>query len=222
MNINRPFVRKPLPRTPIDSKLLLERFRGVRENKTVPEVFIIESLSFDDEANFRHEGKILADVLRMCGKKPAYYYFRTAAELNALAELFKKSKSRYLHVSCHGDALSIETTLDKIPLIDFASIFADKLNKRRLFVSACSVGSALSADIVRGRNSELLSLAAPENRIPFTHAVALWTAFYVKMKYDHVDITLRHSCKLFGTRFSWSCKTKGEWSTKSLIEDDSL
>jgi len=38
--------------------------------KTKPEVFIIESLGFDDERNSRLEGKVLSGVLRMCGKEP--------------------------------------------------------------------------------------------------------------------------------------------------------
>ena len=69
---------------------------------TVAEVFIIESLSLIDEGKERHEGEVLANVLKMCGKKPLYYYIRTKAELAMLAEEFEASGYRYLHLSCHG------------------------------------------------------------------------------------------------------------------------
>lgn len=74
---------------------------------TVAEVFIIESLSFVDEAKERREGAVLASVLKMCGKNPLYYYIRTKAELEQLAEKFEASEYRYLHISCHGGTTSL-------------------------------------------------------------------------------------------------------------------
>jgi len=48
---------------------------------TVPEVFIIESLKFDDEANDRYEGKIISNILHLNEKNSKYYYIRTKREL---------------------------------------------------------------------------------------------------------------------------------------------
>ncbi len=149
-------------------------------NGTVAEVFIIESLTLRDETKQRHEGAVLASVLKMCGKKPMYYYIRTKAELEHLADEFDASGYRYLHLSCHGNDTSLDTTLDPITYTEFAKIFKDRLKGRRLFVSACSAGNELFAETVGGKNSELISVAAPSQDIDFDDAVAFWSSFYVK------------------------------------------
>src|SRR5882757_2243685 len=75
---------------------------------TVPEDFIIESLTLKDEAKERREGAVLASVLKMCKKNPLYYYIRTKAEMEHMAKEFEKSGYRYLHISCHGGSTSLE------------------------------------------------------------------------------------------------------------------
>src|SRR3989304_8337351 len=77
-------------------------------------VFIIESLRFDDEENKRFEGKFLSQILHLGDKKTIYYYIRTKKELEEVLRLFKKSNYRYLHLSCHGNKSSIFTTLDRV------------------------------------------------------------------------------------------------------------
>lgn len=180
--------------------------------KTIPQVFIIESLNFDDEDGSRLEGKVLADVLAMCGKDPRYFYFRTAAELAVLADKFYHSGYRYLHLSCHGSDRSIETTLDSIPYVRFAEMFSGKLVNRRLFASACEVGSRQFSEAVGGQNKGMHSIAAPADTIRFDVAVAFWAAFYVKaflindsaMKAADITTVLRPLCALFDTRLHWS------------------
>jgi len=113
----------------------------IRVPHTKPDVFILESVSFQDEADGMFEGRVLARVLRMCGKEPAYYYFRTREELARLADLFRQSGCRYLHVSAHGNTGGIYTTLGHhVSFAEFGNIFADMLRTKRLFVSACQVG----------------------------------------------------------------------------------
>lgn len=147
---------------------------------TIAQVFIIESLELVDEAKERREGAVLASVLKMCGKNPLYYYIRTRAELEHIAEEFEASGYRYLHISCHGGETSLETTLDSVSYTDFANIFAGKLKDRRLFVSACSAGNEMFAELVASKNEDVISIAAPSSDIRFDHAVAFWTSFYVK------------------------------------------
>ena len=152
-----------------------------RSTRTIADVFIIESLSLIDESKIRHEGKVVADILRMCGKNPIYFYIRTRAELEALAEEFDGSRYRYLHLSCHGSDTDIETTLDRISYSDFSKIFSGRLKRKRLFASACSVGNQLFSEIVGAENKEMNSVAGPVGDVRFNHAVALWSAFYVKI-----------------------------------------
>lgn len=179
---------------------------------TVPEVFIIESLTLTDENKERREGAVLASILRMCEKKPLYYYIRTRAELEHIAKEFEASGYRYLHISCHGGDDSLETTLDSIPYKDFAEVFKKLLNKRRLFVSACSTGNELFAELVAAKNPDVLSVAAPADDINFDIAVAFWSAFYVKvfdinpksMNSTRLVEVLKQLSVLFGTRIHWS------------------
>lgn len=179
---------------------------------TKPEVFIIESLTMEDEEKGYFEGRVLSDILKMCGKKPIYYYCRTESELQMLVLMFRESGYRYLHLSCHGSATSIETTLDSITYINFAKMLEGLMKNRRLFVSACETGNELFSTVVSARNKGMYSIAAPSEQIRFDHAVALWSAFYVKafsidntaMKRKHIDSALRKLCQLFLIDFHWS------------------
>lgn len=179
---------------------------------TYPEVFIIESLNLEDEAANRFEGKVLADILRMCGKEPKYFYFRTKDELVMLSQLFRESDYRFLHVSCHGNAASISTTLDDVSYIEFSNIFENNLRNRRLFVSACELGNELFSTVVFGKNKGMYSVAGPVDKIAFSEAVGFWGAFYTKIfaengyfvKNVSVRSAMQSLCNLYKMKFHWS------------------
>ena len=142
-----------------------------------PEVFIIESLEFDDEEEERFEGRILADILRLAGKKPIYYYVRTKRELVAVLDLFERSQYRYLHLSCHGDDESIATTLDdNIGFRELSEIMNPHLERRRLFVSSCDVVNDQLAETLMP--SGCLSITGPTQKVGFAEAAILWASFY--------------------------------------------
>lgn len=179
---------------------------------TYAEVFIIESLTLEDEECGRFEGKILADVLRLCGKDPKYFYFRTKDELYMLSDLFRESSYRFLHVSCHGSFDAVHTTLDSVSYVDFSNIWAGQLKNRRLFMSACDLGNELFAELQFGKNRGMYSIACPTTEITFEHAVAFWSAFYVKLfsedmsfvKNDQIAFALKRLCDLYGIDFHWA------------------
>lgn len=183
-----------------------------KSEETVPQVFILESLKLSDEAKERREGAVLASVLKMCGKNPLYYYIRTKTEMDHMAKEFSKSEYRYLHISCHGGDTSLETTLDSVSYQEFAKMFDGRLKNRRLFVSACSAGNPMFAEIVHARNKHIISVAAPIESIRFDHAVAFWSAFYVKsfsmnaqsMHSGRIVEVLRSLAVLFGEPIHYS------------------
>ncbi len=187
-----------------------------KRTSTIPQVFIIESLELIDETKERREGAVLAAILKMCGKNPLYYYIRTVAELEHMAEEFEASGYRYLHISCHGGKTSLETTLDSVTYQKFAKIFEGKLKDRRLFVSACSAGNELFAELVGSKNQDIISIAAPSNDIQFDHAVAFWSAFYVKtfslnsksMKSTRIIDVVKPLAALFSAPLHFSQKVK--------------
>lgn len=180
---------------------------------TEPEVFIIESLYVEDEIKNRFEGRALRDSLRITGQHPAYFYARNAAELNDALESFRHSGYRFLHLSLHGKPDSIFTTLEEIPNNEFANMCAGKLKNRRVFFSACEVGSGGLPHLLPAQNNKgMYSIAAPQDKIPFGVACAFWTAFYTKVLTDNplgmevaqLKGVLRKLCTFFQVRLTWS------------------
>jgi hypothetical protein len=163
---------------------------------TKPEVFIIETLHLNDEADGLTEGEIICDVLRRSGKTCQYVYIRTRRELVVFLQRFTESNYRYLHISCHGNHDGVKTTLDDLTLTEFCEILRPHLAYRRLFVSACLLTQAsLAKRLFNG--SELYSILGPANKIPFSDAAAFWPSLYHALfKVDHGKI---NGATLLGT-----------------------
>lgn len=142
-----------------------------------PNVFIIESLELKDEIIGRYDGQILADILKLSGKSPYYCYVRTQHELENALKLFNKSEYRYLHLSCHGNKKGIATTLDYLEFNELSTLLSPYIEKRRLFVSACStVNKNFAKELFL--NTGCLSLIGPTVDISFTEAALAWATFY--------------------------------------------
>lgn len=148
---------------------------------TLPEVFIFESLNIKDEAAKRFEGQILADMLRLSGKNPKYFYFQSPEELPHLLGLFRESKYRYLHISAHASSTQIATTTRNLSYEEFSSYFSGHLKLRRLFFSACQVGNKHFVEKIAEKNKGIHSVVAPAENIRFSDAAAIWASFYLSM-----------------------------------------
>lgn len=94
-----------------------------------------------------------------------------------------------------------------------------KLKDRRLFVSACSAGNEMFAELVGGKNNDIISVAAPSTDIRFDHAVAFWTAFYVKifslysksMNSTTIMEVAKPLAALFSAPLHFSRRKKNQW-----------
>ena len=183
-----------------------------RTEKTEPEIFIIESLHVDDEIRERFEGKALRDSLKITGQRPAYYYVRNKEQLVEAVELFRHSGYRFLHLSLHGSASGIDTTLDRLTNQEFADILKGKLKNRRIFFSACEVGTGGLSLLLQGNNAGMYSIACPLDRLTFGTACAFWMAFYARvlsknplgMEVSELTPALTQLCKFFSLRMEWS------------------
>lgn len=144
---------------------------------TIPQVFIIESLTFDNEKDKLFEGKVISQILHMSNKKCIYYYIRTLTELEKILSKFKKSNYRYLHISCHGSNNYMHTTIDDIPFVKLSKILKPVLGKRRLFLSACSMANSKLAKSLFSE-SECFSMIGPKRNVEFNDAAILWSSFY--------------------------------------------
>jgi hypothetical protein len=142
-----------------------------------PEIFIIESLEFEDERANSYEGRIISQILALSGKNCEYCYIRTKRELKELLQQFASSHYRYLHLSCHGNSNSLFTTLDPVPFSELGPLIKPHLRKRRLFVSACSATNRALADAIMP-DSGCYSILGPDQKIYFGDAAVLWASFY--------------------------------------------
>ncbi len=156
----------------------------------IPGVFIIESLSFDNEDKNLFEGMILSNILHLNKVPFKYYYIRTKIELVNVLEVFKISGFKYLHISCHGGNRKIYLTLDEIPYKEFGVILSAYLHKKRLFLSTCSsVNLSLAKAVILLSNC--LSVIGPIKTIEFKDATIIWASFYHLMFKTNRNIMLR-------------------------------
>lgn len=174
-----------------------------------PEIFIIESLEFDDEQDNRFEGRIISQILALSGKKCEYCYIRTKRELKTLLERFASSHYRYLHLSCHGNANSLFTTLDAVPFSELGPLLTPHLHRRRLFVSACSATNGALADAIMP-DSGCYSILGPDQKIYFGDAAILWASFYhvmfsadsTAMKYKTIKVKAQEVSDMYRVRLT--------------------
>jgi hypothetical protein len=147
-------------------------------SKTLPELFIIESLTLKDEEKKHQEGEILSRMLNLSGKvKTKYFYIRTRTELEEIIDIFDESKYRYLHISCHANKTEMATTFDDISYEDLADMLTPCLENRRVFVSACQMANrTLAKHLLVGTGC--YSLIGPAQAINFDDAAAFWVSFY--------------------------------------------
>lgn len=145
--------------------------------KSQPDVFIIESLKFDDEDQKLHEGHLLSKVLRLSGRKPRYYYIRTRQEFEEILDKFKDSGYRYLHISCHANRRGMALTLEDLAISDIQQLLSPVLSGRRVFFSACEVVTQeLARALLKGTGC--YSLVGPGKTVYFDEAAVYWAAFY--------------------------------------------
>jgi len=190
--------------------------------KSKAEVFIIESLEFKDEVANRLEGKFLSQILHLGGKKPIYYYIRTIKELKAILEKFKKSRYRYLHLSCHGNSKAIYTTLDaEITFPKLGRIVKEYVEEKRIFISACkTVNSYIARNIIPF--SGCYSIIGPVNQVHFHDAAIIWASFYHlmfkadrrRMKRRDISKTLQKVVNTFGISLNYFSTSENEYGYK--------
>lgn len=190
---------------------------------TKPEVFIIESLRFDEEEAYQ-EGRMIAQSLKMSLKDPIYRYVRTKLELQHFVDEFEDSNYRYLHISCHGNKSGISTTLDDLSIDEFASIVGPSLDQKRLFLSTCQASNVKMAKAIFSKGG-CTSLAGPLNKINFDDSVILWTAFYHlmfkantrTMRKDEIKKTISSVASLLDEKVNFFASRKGKLFSDTIL-----
>lgn len=157
---------------------------------TTPELFIIESMIDNDENSGFFEGVRIAQILRLGGHRPKYFYIQDERELDLLVPVFRQSNYRYLHLSCHGDGDGFELTNGYVTFARFAEIFGKALLLRRLFISACNAGKKELVHELHATSRGIQSVTAPSVEISYDHAAAIWSSFYLSLL--DAGSTVRH------------------------------
>jgi len=157
---------------------------------TTPDVFIIESLRFDDEENGHLEGKFISHILNLADRKVRYYYIRTRAELEEVLDIFEDSGFRYLHFSCHADENGIALTLDELSIEEMGRALSPLLNKRRIFFSACEIATQKLASVLL-KNTGCYSVIGPSKSVGFDEAALFWASLYHLMFKDDITVMKR-------------------------------
>lgn len=169
------------------------------------DLFIIESLRRKDEKNDLFEGLFLKSFLELINdeKMPRYCYIRTEKELRKFASEFEKSGYRNLFISCHGaeDGSGIATTYDAIGCNEFAEIFADRLDGKRVFFSACNTGNEGFADALFETNRKMKSFISPSDTVYFKSTYALWVTFFYMLSWgrngcEYSEESIRQALKI--------------------------
>jgi hypothetical protein len=199
----------------------------LEKNQTTPQVFIIESLTLDDEKEERFEGRILKQILRLSGKESAYYYIRTRRELEEFIQVFAHRGFRYLHISCHGNKTEMDTTFDSISFADLGCILRPHLSGRRVFLSACEMTTkTLARELLT--DSGCYSVIGSAERLDFSDAALLWSSFYhlafrtneSVMQRKWVLTHLRSTATLFGVRMNYFSSSRKEGVRATIVEPD--
>lgn len=197
-------------------------------------VFIIESNYFKKEQAGDLEGVLLKELLQLIGVQCQYYYIRTKDELKFLLKEFQESNLKYLHISCHGDENGIALTLDEdISLKELASFLGTKLQKRRLFISACSITNGkIDKEF---KNTGLRSIIGTNHKVDFYDAAVFWASFYrfiFKLEKGDKDIekkpiyndliadTIKRLSKVFGVYVTFFVKLKNNNGYRIEIKTD--
>lgn len=196
------------------------------KDKTFPRVFIIESLDFEDETNKHFEGEIISKILNFSNIQHQYHYVRTKVEFEHFIKEFNKSNYRYLHISCHGNTREIATTLDSISFDDLIFILQNVLDRKRLFISACSSTNKSLANKIFPL-TDCYSIIGPAKDINMDDAAIFWASFYQimfkknnrAMKRNILLPTLRQLSKLHEMPMKYYSSSKASaagWKVESI------
>lgn len=143
---------------------------------TVYGVFIIESLNNDDY----FDGENLNSILNIADIPVIYNNALSKEDFKRLLKEFKRSKFRYLYLSCHANEFGIGINGDTISNKELQRMAGD-MRDIRIFMSACKGATIRLAKLMICK-SNILSLIGSPDDIDQDKAAVFWPAFFYVMK----------------------------------------
>ena len=125
-------------------------------------------------------------------------------KLTQAVEDFRKSKLRYLYLSCHADTDGIAINGYDVSNAELAEIFKGNVKKKRLFLSACKAGNRNMATAFINKSGGQSIIGAPID-LYFDKAALFWPSFFHvinmaeqdKMNKQSLSKTLKQCVDLF-------------------------
>ena len=146
--------------------------------KTTPDVFIVQSLRFDDEEG-QHYRRIVYLAYPEVGRTSSaiLLHSRLNEPGSKFLDRFEASAFRYLHISCHANRNGIALTLDNLDIDDLGALLSPYLESRRIFFSACKL---VTPELARAllKETGCYSVIGPSNAIRFDEAALFWASLY--------------------------------------------
>lgn len=162
-------------------------------------LFIIESLEEDEY----FDGKVLKEILGLSNVKVQYIRVFDKADLKKALETFSESRFRYLHISCHATNETLNLSDETIFYEELDDLIANKVTKKRIFLSACDLGNDFFAsEIIKHGAYSVVGSSIPLN---FDKAVLFWASFFhimnekdeEKMKREQIKYVLKCCVDMF-------------------------
>lgn len=172
-------------------------------------VYIIESLRGDDY----FDGETLHEILELSDIPSKYRWADSIDELKRHLILFSASRFRYLHLSCHADETGFEINGEFLSNKDFQTLTGKKLNKKRIFFSACKGANLDIASKLIINNGAISVIGTPTN-LRFDKSVLFWPSFYhamneidnKSMRKDNIKNILRKCVDLYNIPINFYSK----------------
>jgi hypothetical protein len=136
-------------------------------------IYIIESLRAGDY----FDGENLSEILKLSNIRNKYREVLSKEDFIDAIRDFKKSNLRYLHLSCHSDLDGIEINREEITNKELSDIFRNRIDGKRLFLSACQGSNRKMATVVISKCGGLSLIGTPIDLF-FVKAALFWPSFY--------------------------------------------
>lgn len=180
--------------------------------KTVYGVYIIEALRADDYAI----GENLRDILDLSNMVVLHQWADTKDDLHRHLKDFKRSKLRYLYITCHANSTGIFINSEHISNKELQALTGN-IKDVRIFMSACQGANRDLANRLIGKCGGLSLIGTPID-LDFDKAAIFWPSFFhimkeldeKKMSRKLISSTLKKLVDLFKVPINYYSKIKDE------------
>lgn len=182
------------------------------------QVFIIESVSYDDIYDKRREGEALQKILHLQGVESEYHEIATLEHLEKVIQQAGRESVKYVHFSGHGAAEGFcltDGTFVTWQMLD--EIAWPHLKGKCLCFSSCSV--ALGAEELFDYHKTFCNvIVAPTRKVGWSEALVAFSIFYFRATNQYLTINQDVKAMNYATRAGTFKVIESSRSTTYVLE----